>query len=52
MLYDRTGKPKMATIKLEVLISQLVDNMGTRFQRLNQCFWGPASNENTKKHCE
>jgi len=43
MLYDQTRrnrkwKSKMAAIKLEVLISQLVRKIGTRFQRLNQCF--------------
>jgi len=45
MLYDQTeengsGKSKLAAIELEVFIPELIDNIGTRFQRLNLCFWG------------
>jgi len=36
----------MAAVKLEVGISQLVDKIGRRFQRLNVCFWGPAIQRN------
>ena len=33
----------MATSKPEVLRSQLVDQIGTKFQRLHPSFWGPAT---------
>jgi len=35
-------KFKLAACKPEVLISQLLDKIGTRFQRLNLCFLGSA----------
>jgi len=40
MLYDQTGsgKSNMATSKQEVHISQLVDVIETKFQRLYLCF--------------
>ena len=31
----------MAAAKTEVLVSQLADHLGTRFQRQNLCFRGP-----------
>ena len=37
-----SGKSKIVAAKPEVLISQLVDTLGTRFQRLLPCFLGPA----------
>jgi len=48
IIFHRTGsgKFKMAAIILEVLISPLLDKIGTRFQRLNLCFWGPAMQQN------
>jgi len=36
----------MAADELEVVISQLVDEIGRRFQRLNVCFPGPAIQPN------
>jgi hypothetical protein len=44
MLCDLTGSEKsnMAASKPEVPISQLVDKIGTKFQRVCLCFRGPA----------
>ena len=44
MLRDLTGsaKSKMAAIKPEVMISQLVDELATKFQRLHPSSKGPA----------
>ena len=41
-LHDQTGsrKSNMAAAKTEVLITQLADQLGTRFQRQNLRFWG------------
>ena len=44
-LYDLTGsgqKLKMVTFKQEIPIHRLVDQIETIFQRLCQCFGGPA----------
>jgi len=40
------GKSSMAAIKLEVLKSQLEDNIGTRFQLRILCFRGKAIQRN------
>jgi len=44
MLYDQTesGKSNMAASKREVHISQLLDVIETKFQRLYLCFLGQA----------
>ena len=44
-LYDQPGNRNLIwrpskVAKTEVLISQLVDQLGTRFKRRNLCFWG------------
>jgi len=43
-----SGISKMAAINLKILISQLIDKTGTRFQLLNLCFRGPAIQRQSK----
>jgi len=38
----RSEKSKMAASELPKCISQLVQKIATKFQRLYQCFWGPT----------
>jgi len=53
MLHDLTGsgKSKMTSIEQEGPISQLVDKIGTKFQRLYLCFQGLAIHWNNQKCC-
>jgi len=45
-----SGKSKMAAIKLELLISQLVDKIGTRFQVRNLSFRGTTIQRNYREN--
>jgi len=36
------GKSKMASCKLQIRLSQFVNKIATKFQRLYLCFWDPA----------
>ena len=51
--WDLTGsmKTKMASFKPEVSLSQLVNNIGTKFQRLYQCFRGQATRGDKWQYC-
>ena len=49
LLLNLTGS--MASFKPEVLISQLVDNMWTKFQRLYPCFRGWATRRDKWQYC-
>jgi len=44
LLQDKIGigKPKMATSEMELVICQLLDEIETKFRRLNLHFRGPA----------
>ena len=42
-----SGKSKMATYKLEIPISRLVDEIEAKFQRLSPVFQGPAIQRKT-----
>ena len=54
MLIEVTGnaKSKMAAAKPEVLISQLLYQIATKFQRLHPHFWGPPTQQNWCGHCD
>ena len=41
-MYHRTGKSKMAAIKLAIRVPQLVQKIATKFLMLYVCFWDPA----------
>jgi len=53
MLYDQTGSKKsnIAAFQPEVLLSKLVDKIGTKVQRLYTCFRGQAIQWNYQKLC-
>jgi hypothetical protein len=38
----RVQKTKMAAYKPDILVTQHVGKIETRFQRLIPCFWGPG----------
>jgi len=52
-LQDETGsgKPKMATSEMELVICQLLDEIETRFRRLDLHFRGPAFEWVKCKYC-
>ena len=52
-LYDQTGnrKSNMAAAKTEVLITQLADQLGTRFQRQNYMFLGFPNSMEQMQYC-
>jgi len=53
LLQDETGsrKPKMATSEMELIIYQLLDQIETKFRRLDLYFWGPAFEWDKFKYC-
>jgi hypothetical protein len=53
LLQDETGsgKPKMATSEMELVISQLLDEIETKFRRLDLHFRGPAFEWHEFKYC-
>ena len=53
LLYNLVGSmtSKMASFKPEVPISQLVDDIGTKFQRLLPCFRGRATRRDKWQYC-
>jgi len=53
LLQDKTGhgKPKMATSKMELVICQLLDDIETKFRRLDLHFRGPAFEWDKSKNC-
>jgi len=46
-----SGKPKMATSEMELVICQLLDETETKFRRLDQHFRGPAFEWDKFKYC-
>jgi len=53
LLQDKTGsgKPKMATSEMELVICQLLDEIETKFRRLDLHFRGPALEWDKFKYC-
>jgi len=53
LLQDETGsgKPKMATSEMELVICQLLDDIETKFRRLDLHFQGPAFEWDKCKYC-
>jgi len=53
LLQDETGsgKPKMATSEMELVICQLQDEIGTKFRRLNLHFPSPVFEWDKFKYC-
>ena len=52
-LWDKTASQKsnMAAAKQEVLISQVLDEIETKFQMVHPHFWGPAFQWSGCQHC-